>query len=184
VITTNRDNLDGNGVPTPGDNGVTDANAGMIYNAMTFTGTGDKNLFAVGDRASVTPPANSILVATYTTNVLYRLDISTGAVDGNGTDRINDARAYQGAGTTQREIGQVTAAGTVTGIASVGGQMFAVDNLGFLYRVSTILENSNLSSSKRANTDVGHHENLTDELPFAIPVECRCTGDQLHGMQP
>ncbi len=136
-VTTNRDNTDTNGVPQPGDNNVVDANAGMIYNGMTFTGTGDKNLYAVGNRANVTPPANSYLAAAYTTNVLYRFDIRTGAVDGVPIDRINDNRAFGGAGTTQREIGQIPAAGTVTGLASIAGQMYAVDSLGNLYRVST-----------------------------------------------
>ena len=116
---------------------VVDANAGVIFEAIAFTGTGDKNLFAIGNRANVTPPADSGLFAQYTTNVMYRFDIRTGAVDGNGADRVDAARANNGAGTTQREIGEVQAFGTVTGMASIGGVMFAVDNLGFLYQVST-----------------------------------------------
>ncbi len=166
-VTTNRDNRDGNGLLTPADNTVTDANAGVIYNAMTFTGTGDKNLFAIGDRANVTPPANSSLVAQYTDNVLYRFDIRTGAVDGVPNARVNDARAYIGAGTTQREIGQVNTAGSVTGMASIANQMFAVDDFGGLYRINL----NNANATLVANIGLGFGESFTSLVAGPDEVE-------------
>ena len=105
---------------------------------MVFIGTGDNDLFAVGDRTSNgnTPPANSIKVNDYDTNILYRFDSSTGAF--SGSNRTNDARAYDGAGTTQEEIGQVTGltfGESVTGMARIGGTTFAVTDFG---RIMTI----------------------------------------------
>ncbi|MCA9062386.1 MAG: hypothetical protein KDA96_04990 [Planctomycetaceae bacterium] len=133
-LVTNRDNLDSNNLLTPGDNNVTTANAGMLYAAMAFSGTGTEDLWAVGRRASVTEPASSTNVAAYNDNILYQFNSTNGGVVGNGNNRTNDARAYNGAGTTQREIGQLNVTGTVTGMALMGGQMFYVTTTGELYR--------------------------------------------------
>lgn len=120
------------------------ANSGIRYNAMTFTGTGDTNLFAIGRRFDHTLPADSDIAYQHRNenpqNLLYRFDIRTGAVSGNGANRVatGSQAALQGAGTTQREIGLVNAIGNVTGMARVAsGQVFIVDNLGFLYSLNT-----------------------------------------------
>ena len=154
-VTANLDNLGGTPpVGTPIDNNVTASNAGMIYQAMTYRGTGDSDLLAVGNRASVTEPGSTISEEDFTTNVLYQFSIRTGAVDGVGDDRINDARAFEGAGTTQREIGQITAPGigSVTGMAFAGGTTYVVDNLGNLYTVNM----GNAAATRVGLTTVGN----------------------------
>jgi len=134
-LVANRDSLDANGVSTA-DNNVTASNAGMLYRAMTYTGTGDNNLYAVGNRSSVTEPGASSPVAAYDTNVLYRFNTRSGAVDGVQPDRINKARAFDGAGTTQREIGRIIVPGNVTGMTFAGGVTYVVNDLGNLYSVN------------------------------------------------
>lgn len=139
--TINRDNLNA-GALTPGDNNVTaDPNAFFDYQAIAFVGTGDSDLLAVGtiNRNTTNPPANTADVREYSTNVLWNFVSRTGAVDGVGANRINDGRAYDGAGTTQREIGQIVTndpAATITGLTNIGGNLFAVDDDGNLYQVN------------------------------------------------
>jgi hypothetical protein len=140
-------NLNNDIAPTPppippfdyDDTIVTYTDGSIRFNAMTYTGTGDKNLFAVGNRFDHDLPAGAEVEAAYVDNILYRFDIRTGAVDGNGVDRVttDSEAAVLGAGTTQREVGRINATGTVMGIASIAGQMYAVDDGGALYAVNS-----------------------------------------------
>ncbi len=138
-ITANLDNLNAGD-----DTTVAHAGAGIRYSAMTYIGTGDNDLFAVGqrfDQADFDPAQNNIAYAyrnTANQNILYQFNITTGAVVGNGPNRgaPGSGAATQGAGTTQREIGRIAANGNVTGMARVNGQTFVVDDLGFLYSLN------------------------------------------------
>lgn len=130
-------------------------NSGFRYNAMTFTtnsGSDTNSLFAIGNRFDHSLPANSNLAAAYTNNVLFRFNMTSGGVDGNGDNRVATVSqaATQGAGTTQREIGEIRVAGVplpagvfVTGMArafttptSGTLQTYIVTNVGDLYTLN------------------------------------------------
>ena len=131
-------------------------NSGFRYNAMTFTtsfGTDNNSLFAIGNRFDHNLPATSNIAAAYTTNVLFRFNMTSGAVDGNGDNRVatGSQAATDGAGTTQREIAQITTAPntplpagvTVTGMAraytsasSNTVQTYIVTSAGDLYTLN------------------------------------------------
>jgi hypothetical protein len=118
-------------------------NAGYAFEAMAFSGNTGTNLYAIGNRIGQQHPFNP---STYRENVLYRFNAESGVVVGVGNNREGDARADQGAGTVQREIGEVRwNPGTgleplparITGMEFVGGTLWAVDEAGFVYTVST-----------------------------------------------
>jgi hypothetical protein len=129
------------------DNGNAAAhNVGIQFNAMAYTGTTGSTLYAVGDRSTAfpRPGQNGAVVAPFTTNILYNFVTSSGAVDGVGNNRTDAAQATQGAGTTQREVGQVDTSfgnggldGQVTGMVSLNGFLYVVDDEGGLYRVNS-----------------------------------------------
>ncbi|MCR9199839.1 MAG: hypothetical protein NXI04_14485 [Planctomycetaceae bacterium] len=138
-ITLNLDNTDANGVPQPGDgNVVVDPSAVISYTALVHAGLGDNAGFAVGtrQRGPGGVPANTVPGFDYTTNILYQFNIDTGLTVG-GT-RTGDARANQGAGSTQREVGQVNTVGggTIVGLATAGNTLFGLDNNGVLYQIN------------------------------------------------
>lgn len=141
ALILNRDNLTGTPPAlTPVDNNVTaDGGAVVQYNALLHTGTSQWNGLAVGDRIrnGTNPPANSAEVFDFDTNILYGFDISTGLTD-NRANNVNDARAYNGPGSTQRAIGQIgtQAGGTIVGLAEVGGALVGLDDDGFLYFIN------------------------------------------------
>jgi hypothetical protein len=118
-ITANLDNLN-----AADDTIVGYSNNGFRFQAITFTGTDYNNLLAIGDRFDNGPlPANSNVAAQYTTNVLYRFSVSSGSVnpDPNNRPATGSEAADTGAGTTQREIGQITTAPGVALVPSVTG---------------------------------------------------------------
>jgi len=111
-------------------------NVGIEWTAVTFTGTGDNDGYAVGHRNST----NGAPVTIYD-NILYQFNQRNGVIRnrGGGNDRTGNARVF-GAGTQKVEIGQIDTTvglgGQVTGLAQIGGTMYAVDDLGGLYTVS------------------------------------------------
>lgn len=145
-ITLNRDNLAGTPLaPTPGDNTVTaDPGAVIQYNALLHTGTTQWSGLAVGDRVrnGTAIPNNTVDQSAFQTNILYAFDISTGAADTRNL-LTNDARAYTGPGSTQRAIGQITTQldgggtpHTIVGLSLVNGQLFGLDDAGFVYSIN------------------------------------------------
>ena len=119
-----------------GGNVSATGNAGYLYEAMMFLSySGDSQLYAIGNRGGDTRGQ------TYTTNVLYRFNAQSGAVNGFGPNRSsNPETRHTGSGTEQRDIGQVVdattgnpLAGTVTGMVRIEGTTFIVDTLGNLY---------------------------------------------------
>lgn len=142
----------------PGDDTIVGYGNGVIqYNAMTYTGTADKSLFAIGNRFDHNLPANSNVANQYSQNILYQFDIRTGAVNGQGNDRVatGSQAATNGAGTTQREIGQIRdsvtnlpLAANIVGMAfmpafaatltmpATPSATFIVDTLGNLYTLN------------------------------------------------
>ncbi|MEJ7591908.1 MAG: hypothetical protein WKF77_10190 [Planctomycetaceae bacterium] len=120
---------------------------GIGFNAITYTGTNDNNLWAVGNRSQLGLKAGQTgaVAAQYSRNILYQFNTATGDQinPGNGGDRQNAAVAISGAGTTQVDWGQIDTSftngglnGDITGMATVGNQFYLVDNAGGLYRHS------------------------------------------------
>lgn len=112
---------------------------GIQFRAIDYLGTTGNSLFGVGSRTQLNPKAgqNNVIgsVAAFNTNILYAMNIANGSVPGGL--RQNNARATAGAGTAQVEVGQINAAGTVSGLADLGtGVFFAVDDTGGLYTVN------------------------------------------------
>lgn len=142
-LTLNRDNLDGNGLLTPGDNNVTaDPAAAMFYTALIHTSTNanaQAGGLAVGHRVrgNANPPNNTVDVAPARVNVLYGFNIETGLADPRAP-YTNDARAYQDGGSTQRPIGQIPTFNDnlIVGLAEVGGTLFGLDDEGWLYTIN------------------------------------------------
>lgn len=138
-ITLNLDNTDANGVPQPNDgNVVVDPSAVIVYHALVHAGTDTNDGFAVGtrDRGPGAVPGNTVPGFDYTTNILYQFDITDGTTVGN--NRTGDARANQGAGSTQTEIGQIATVGfgRIVGLATIGNTLFGLDNNGVLYQIN------------------------------------------------
>lgn len=105
-------------------------NVGIQFEALAIRGTNDVDLFGVGNRV----PGNLV---DFSTNALYQFNQRTGAaISDNPGARTGNAR-INGMGTQIREIGQVNAAGEVTGLAFLGNTLYAVDDFGNLYTVST-----------------------------------------------
>ena len=145
-IITNFESLVGTPpLPDPADGNVVAANAGINFEAMAYRGAGTQ-LFAIGTRADVPVPAAASKVNPYDINILYQLNPTTGAVI--GANRTGDNQAYQGAGSTQTEVGQITGvAGTITGMAYFGNQLFVVTDSGFLYSVNAGLVGTQIATS-------------------------------------
>lgn len=125
---------------------------GIQYNAIAYSGTSAGNnladVWAVGNRTtlSLKQGQTGIVAADYVTNILYNLNLASGAVDGNGNNRTgnNGFSARDGAGTPQREHGFIDTTfangglqGTVTGLVTLdgGSSFYAVDDAGGLYLV-------------------------------------------------
>ena len=127
-------------------------NSGLVYEALTFTGTGDNAGFAVANRdRNINGVGDDDNDDTDNNNILYQFNIRTGAGVQNGGNRRGagppDSR-LNGAGTDLIErgiIGRFGIAGNanfnvgrITGIASKDGTtFFAVDDQGNLYRFTT-----------------------------------------------
>ncbi|MCP4173352.1 MAG: hypothetical protein GY758_21555, partial [Fuerstiella sp.] len=132
-------NLSNNGAPP---DAVAYANAHFVFDAMMFSGTGGSDRFAIGTRVDpLALPNNTSKVNQYDENVLFNFLSQGSAVDGAGGDRTGFARAFLGAGTTQREIGQVNTIGdaNVTGMARLNdgsGDTYIVDENGMLYTLN------------------------------------------------
>lgn len=123
-------------------------NVGIQFNAMAYSGTSNGNnladLWAVGSRSTLFNKNNQqgAVVATINTNILYNLNIASGAVDGDGNNRTNAGQAFQ-TGTTQVEHSQVDTSfangglnGIITGMVTLdgGASFLMVDDAGGLYR--------------------------------------------------
>ena len=111
---------------------VVQTNASLFTEALTYLGTGTNDGRLVATRrgaynGTYLPDRN---------NILYAFNISSGAAVSNGGARTENARAANGAGTDVVELGRIPAAGTVTGLANLPTGLFAVDDLGFLYRIN------------------------------------------------
>ncbi|MEO2018287.1 MAG: hypothetical protein ABGZ53_28375, partial [Fuerstiella sp.] len=137
-------------VVTPGgppNTATLNPNGYYLYQALAYSGTADSSLYAVGNRQDRTQPSGTTFTgAAFTTNVLFNFTAGTGAVDGDGPDRLLLSRATSGAGTSQQEVGQIdtTAGGanggivrSVVGSAFVGGNLWVITDLGDLFTVST-----------------------------------------------
>lgn len=125
---------------------------GIQFSAITFftesNTTNNLLMFGVGSRGnnqtSFNLPAldanNNVVgiagVSTVTTNIVYKLDPNTGAaINPAGVpDRTANARV-QGAGTQKVEFGRFITTGTITGMAEIGGVLFAVSSLGEFFSV-------------------------------------------------
>lgn len=140
-VTLNNDNLTGTPpARTPTDGTVTvDPGAVIEYNALLHTGTAQWDGLAVGDRVrnGSAEPANSLDVSEYQTNILYAFDIRTGETDTRGLN-TGDARADEGAGSTQDDIGQIVTmnGNTIVGLSLVDGDLFGLDDEGFVYSIN------------------------------------------------
>ncbi len=114
-ITANLDNLNAGD-----DTTVAHAGAGIRYSAMTYIGTGDNDLFAVGqrfDQADFDPAQNNIAYAyrnTANQNILYQFNITTGAVVGNGRTAERQDRVLRLRGRVRRNEKSVESRRTVT----------------------------------------------------------------------
>ncbi len=138
-------NLGDDGITTNILNGTAAAahDVGISFNAMTYTGTNDLNLWAVGNRSQLGLKAGQtgVVAAQFTRNILYRFHTGTGALDPRGGAlRQNAAVATSGAGTTQIEYGEIDTSflngglnGDITGMATRGGLFYLVDDAGGLY---------------------------------------------------
>ncbi|MEZ6150590.1 MAG: Ig-like domain-containing protein [Pirellulaceae bacterium] len=154
------------------DHNLLDANNpqgdGFQFNGLTFA-TEDNNelkLFGVGSRgrgelsfnlpeftgttvSGILTSSGSVVNVYNTTNVVYKLDPTTGAVinptgfaDRTGTDRVGNHAGTQKvefgrflSGTASDGTGPYTS-GTVTGLAQIGNFLYAVSDLGEFYRVN------------------------------------------------
>ncbi|HBE66520.1 MAG TPA: hypothetical protein DDW52_00090, partial [Planctomycetaceae bacterium] len=134
------------------------AGDGFNINALTFFNSdpNQQKMFGVGSRALATsfeaaignPADNAVLgiagTSFNTTNIVYKLDPNTGAAINPGTNPVQDRQgAFQatGAGTQKIEFGRFLSGteannftdGVVTGLAEIGGTLFAVSNLGEIF---------------------------------------------------
>lgn len=143
-------NFGDDGISTNLLNGTSAAahDVGIGFNAMTYTGTNDTNLWAVGNRSQLglKPGQQGAVAAQYTKNIIYYFNTATGDQinRNNSGDRTDLAVALSGAGTTQVEWGQVDTSftngglnGNITGMVPLPGatgQFLMVDDAGGLYR--------------------------------------------------
>ncbi len=143
----------------PGIGGNTPQGDGIQFNDITFFTQADNStallMFGVGSRANnqisfamPTFDANNAVNGISTqvnfnaSNIVYKLDPNTGAaINPDGVADRTGNGLVNGAGTQKVEFGRFlsgTAAnsfteGTVTGLAEIGGSLFAVSNLGELF---------------------------------------------------
>ncbi len=134
--------------PTIGGN--TPQGDGFQINGLTFFTQSDNSttlqMFGVGSRGNGVLTYNEAQVdmvtgavtgigpaVANTTNYVYKLDPTTGAAinptgvaDRTGANIVNSG----GAGTNKVEFGRFISTGTVTGLAEIGGRLFAVSNQG------------------------------------------------------
>ena len=143
-------NFGDDGITTNLLNGTAAAahDVGIGFNAMTYTGTNDTNLWAVGNRSQLGLKAGQqgAVAAQYSKNIIYYFNTASGDQinQNNSGDRQNLSVAVSGAGTTQVEWGQVDTSftngglnGNITGMVPVTGsnrQFLMVDDAGGLYR--------------------------------------------------
>ena len=140
----------------PNVGGNTPQGDGFQFNGLTYYTEADNSntllMFGVGSRGNGVLSYNQALldannnvsgVGTQvfnTTNYVYKLDPNTGAAinptgvaDRTGTALVNNNNA----GTNKVEFGRFITNGTVTGLAEVGGRLFAVSDLGEFFAVTT-----------------------------------------------
>ncbi|MBX3420875.1 MAG: tandem-95 repeat protein [Pirellulaceae bacterium] len=137
---------------------------GIVFEALTFyTNNSDQTLmFAVGSRGNNQSSFNTASVdllsgnvvgigpaSTFTRNIVYRINPEDGSVinadgraDREGVQRVNgvtgaDANAFSHAGTNKIEFGRFVSTGTITGLAEIGGILYAVSNQGELFAATT-----------------------------------------------
>ncbi len=133
----------------PNIGGNTPQGDGFQINGLTFFTQSDNSttlqMFGVGSRGNGVLTYNQAIVdangavtgigpaVANTTNYVYKLDPTTGAAinptgvaDRTGANIVNSG----GAGTNKVEFGRFISTGTVTGLAEIGGRLFAVSDLG------------------------------------------------------
>lgn len=168
---------------------------GFQFNGLTFA-TADDNqlkLFGVGSRDRnawsfnlPTVDANGAVTGILTdagsgnpvkifntTNVVYKLNPTTGAVINPGTtpadDRAGTSQVGNHAGTQKVEFGRFLSgtvgdpngpytAGTVTGLAQIGNTLYAVSNRGEFYRVNIGNGDSSFAANEIVNTGENRYQ--------------------------
>ena len=173
-------------------NGTAAHNVGTQYQAMTYSGSFNGNnradLWAIGSRSTLGKKNNQagIVSAPYTSNILYNLNIASGAVDGDGNNRTGNGgfAATNGAGTTQREHGYVDTnfsngglEGIVTGMVTLDGgfSFYVVDDAGGLYLVQNF-------SSGNSTTDPRSPDPLSTFSPGVRTTFIRNIGADATGV--
>ncbi len=134
-------------------------NVGTQYQAFTYSGSSNGNnladMWAIGSRSTLFNKNNQpgSVQAEYVSNILYNLNIASGAVDGDGNNRRTDTAfgGSDGAGSTEFERGYVDTnfsngglEGIITGMVTLNGgsTFFGVDDAGGLYQISRFGFNS------------------------------------------
>ena len=166
--------------PTIGGN--TPQGDGIQFNGLTYFTQADDSttlqMFGVGSRGNGELTYNTAVVANgnvtgiggpvaNTTNYVYKLDPVTGAAinpagvgDRTGTNLVNDG----GAGTNKVEYGRFITNGTVTGLAEVGGRLFAVSNLGEFFAANNATDG--LSAFGDVNPSLIVRDELNNPIAF------------------
>lgn len=112
---------------------------GMVFTALNWANEGNSatmTLWGVASRGNNVQTYQSVnLVNVDARNYLYRLNDAGVAQSAGGVDRTADARAT-GAGTQIQEYAHFNSAGTITGLAESRDVMFAVSDVGELFRVN------------------------------------------------
>ncbi len=130
----------------PGDGNTPQGDA-IVFNALGFhTSGGSLGLFGVGSRGNGQTTfnigaldANGAVItgalSNVTTNLVYRLDATTGAaINPTGVPDRTATVPLGGAGTNKIEWGRFLTTGVVRGLAEIGGTLFAVSSLGEIFR--------------------------------------------------
>ncbi|MFO0940768.1 MAG: GEVED domain-containing protein [Pirellulales bacterium] len=123
----------------------------IVFHALGFHTSGNTlGMFGVGSRGNgqttfnlgALDANNNVILganSTYTTNIVYRLDPTTGAAINppNTPDRTATVplSGLNAAGTNKVEFGRFITTGVIQGLAEIGGTLFAVSNQGQFFRV-------------------------------------------------
>lgn len=123
----------------PPATGVTQAQVGLGYTAMHFTGTDTNDGLAVGHNVA---RSGNAWPSYFEYNALFNFNIVTGAtINQNVLPRLGDARACDGVHTNLYEVGKIDTVpdGVIQGLAEVGDQLYGLDQFGNLYAIDYTL---------------------------------------------
>ncbi len=119
--------------------GVQQAQVGINYTALHFTGTAANDGLAVGHNRA---RSGNAYPSYFEFNALYNFNIQTGAtINQEILPRLGDARACDGAHTNLYEVGKIDTVpdGVIQGLAEVGDQLYGLDQFGNLYAIDYTL---------------------------------------------